>query len=188
MVTMVVAGLLTARTLRLRTSGATPGPQQYLVRAEVGDQLFDLAVRPLTGGEVGSAPTNATSALRQAAEGETSVLFVFTTTCPYCAQSAATVRQLATVLRGRDVRLLGLALDGVRLGGAEPADLAEEFIYPVFVPRDASEANMIGVDRVPALLLLDPDAVVREIWIGQVTEETYHDVLRSLDELAPGTP
>lgn len=161
--------------LRSRLDEVERGVAQQRLPAFIrGERLPDVRTVDLRG---------EASSLTRVVHGVT-VVFIFTTTCPYCSASIESVRQLARVLRQADSRLVGLALDG--LPAAREYATAEEPDWPIVVPAGLEEARELGVSRVPLLVLLQ-EAEVLETWLGEVTAATVDAVAAAALE-AVGNP
>lgn len=102
------------------------------------------------------------------------VLYLFTTTCPYCAASHAEVNRMQSQL-GDNVETLGIALDGPELARSN-LDL-DAITWRVLAAPDRGIASALRIPQVPTILLLDADSRVVRTWTGQVTQTTVTDVV-----------
>lgn len=154
-------------------SGARPAGASATT-LEPGDSLPDVQVAELSGELEGR---QASGSLLRELDGPT-VLFLFTSTCPYCARSFPFARTLQRRLDSVSVDLVGVALDGLFPGAGKDGTLIVP--YRVLAPVDLAAAKDLGVALVPALLLVDREFVVLEVWTGELTASRVEEVARSV--------
>jgi thiol-disulfide isomerase/thioredoxin len=120
----------------------------------------------------------------------TTVIFVFTSSCQYCARSAPLIRQIHQQLGGDAVELVGVALDGQLPAVVAPSSPRTSPIvgYRVFAPAEAIYARILRVPRVPTVLVVDSNGVVRHSWTGEVTEGDVERILMAVRSTAASAP
>jgi len=141
----------------------------------VGDQLVDITVLGF-GEDADPHPII----------GETSqptLLFVMTSTCPYCARSLPLVRDMKPALAQLDVELVGLVLDRQ----LPPSISLEPSLMPYRVvrPQSLGEARALGVAVVPTLILTDSVGFVVGLWTGEVGEAMVAGILEEASSKTP---
>lgn len=103
--------------------------------------------------------------------GRRQVLFFFTTTCPHCRASLPQLKLAARELREHgDVELIGVAF-------AAPAQAAayareHDLDFPLVARDDRRTAALFRARRVPSLLVVDGDGLVRYRHVGALTGKT----------------
>lgn len=177
---IVVLAIENARLKRGAAPGSAPGTPIVQIRA--GDQLPATKLRPVDtlssndAGDVG---------LREMAAGSTTLLYVVTSVCPYCARSLPRLEQLGARLAVEPVRMLGVVLDGQRL---ERDDLRKPAgPWRLFTRKDVQAAVDLGVVSVPTTMLADPRGTVRHVWIGEVDETRAQEIEESVRRLLSAT-
>ena len=152
LVLVVVLGL--GLTVFLLQRNGIPGAgQDGGVRLRTGDIVSPFALTPLDGGE----PFDVDFA------EERTLVFVFSTRCPYCARSVAAWN------RAFEERLAPTVL-GVSLGTTESTErfvAAEGLRFPVFLPVErATFLQDFRAERVPLTVTLDSSGEVRGVQHG----------------------
>jgi cytochrome c biogenesis protein CcmG, thiol:disulfide interchange protein DsbE len=109
--------------------------------------------------------------------GHVSLLNIFNRNCPYC--------QAEMPLLTRIHRQYGIALYGIDSGDTQ-AD-AQHNLYNFGNPYDAvglDETGQIGVrwalDTTPELYVIDPQGIIRGVYLGQVTRRVWRTQLHPL--------
>lgn len=156
---LALAVLLLVRENRdLRARVEPPMPEQL----EVGDLLEPLAIVDLEGRE---------SKLDFRTSGEQNVLMVFTTRCPYCLENQGAWDEVYQRFKDR-YRVLGIAVGD--LEAVQSYAETHALRYPVVIPADSMNfASAYKVPSVPTTLLVGPDGRVRQVWKGQLAEDSY---------------
>lgn len=97
--------------------------------------------------------------LGQADSAEYQVLFLFTTTCPYCKASLPAWKEIATAVNGYPtVEVYGISLDSLSLARAYAAEHGLEFPIVTFPERKL--APLYRVRAVPLILVLEAEGRV----------------------------
>lgn len=98
-------------------------------------------------------------------QGRRQVLFFFTTTCPHCRASLPQLKLAARALRERgDVELIGVAFASPAQAAAYAREHALDF--PLVARDDRRIAALFRARRVPSLLVIDGDGLVRYRHVG----------------------
>jgi len=104
-----------------------------------------------------------------------SVVFFFTTQCPFCARSRPNVTLLSSKLEATNIAMLGVALDGQSERHAEAVDWARDI--RVLAPMDVRGALQLGVSRVPTTVLVDADGTVLQMWVGELEDGMLPEIV-----------
>lgn len=104
------------------------------------------------------------------------LLYFFTTPCPYCAASLVQLDELLS--KAPDTELIGIALDGPELAG--PYVQSNGVAWSVLAAPTPEVAAALRVNRVPLLVLYGADVTVVRSWVGQVTGDTVAEVIAEL--------
>lgn len=110
--------------------------------------------------------------------GGASVLFLYTSTCPFCARSFPVAPTLNERLHSLSVDLVGVAVDG-RLPVADGLD-ARMGGYPMLALADDSAARSLGVEVVPTFVLVGQDFNIVEVWTGELTAAQVGAIVQSV--------
>lgn len=116
---------------------------------------------------------------RSAIAGRQAVVAVWDGACSGCAGYGERLRSLASELRVRGESLIGVWL------GPDPAAAGPVAGFPVLVPADPEEARgRLGIDRLPALLVVDAGGRIRFRWSGaEAAPPPARDILVQVDHL-----
>lgn len=102
------------------------------------------------------------------------VLFVFNTRCPFCLQTLPAWATVAERLASTgSVQVLGLSLDS--LGETRPYVEANRVSFPVTVMPDARTRDLWDIQVVPAILVVDSEALVRFAQSGALADSRAVD-------------
>jgi peroxiredoxin len=99
------------------------------------------------------------------------VVFVISTTCHFCTESAAFYRELSRLCKLHNVRTIAIL--------PQPLEASREYIKSLGVEFD--EVRQAGLSELeiygtPALLLIDNQGVVRNVWIGKLPDRAEKEV------------
>jgi len=170
---------LGAENARLR--GGVPPPGSGPAAPRPGDKLVDIEImRPPGLSSENSGPTNLL-----AATAEHSVVFVGTTTCPFCLQSVGGWELLRRQLP-RDVANLVLLLDASTNPAGPIGETAESEGWQIVTPVSLAEANRLGIPRVPMTLLIDRRGEILSTWLGPLSDELVAQILGQVSKLQNG--
>jgi peroxiredoxin len=113
---------------------------------------------------------------------ERQVLFLFTTTCPYCRAALPTWRTLADSLRrtASRIQVLGVSLDSA--GATRDYRAAHQLDFPVGLLASPKYVALYKAMAVPQTVVLDADGRVRYATIGTlgtraILDSIYHAAL-----------
>ncbi|MGH7558550.1 MAG: hypothetical protein ACREMD_12385 [Gemmatimonadota bacterium] len=111
--------------------------------------------------------------------GRHAVVAIWGTGCPGCAGYEQRLVSLAAELRRRGGELVGVWL-GVEPSAPDPASS-----FPILTPPDPVEARRrLGIERLPALLVVDAGGWIRFRWSGpEATPPPSSDILFQVDHL-----
>jgi len=140
---------------------------------EVGDEVGALTVADDDG---------ASYALDWSANSR-SVVLVFTSTCPACAETLPTWDALAGRLAGRgNVRIVGIQLDrGLPSSGASAAIPQGAHPFPIYgIEREANRAFLDLVPYIPATIVVDATGTVREARFGVLDDDAVDAVVAAV--------
>ena len=109
----------------------------------------------------------------------TTLLLVFTSTCPACARTFPVWRD---VLRDgpRDLRVVGVQLDRPSGGPASPELTALNLPFAIHGPGDPVPPFLKKVGSVPATIVVGPDGTVRKAWYGTLDDERQQELRREI--------
>lgn len=112
----------------------------------------------------------------------TTVLYLFTSTCPFCARSFPVAEVLREQLGEFSVELVGVAVDGSlpETARSEPLRLS----YRAVAPVDSSAAYDLGVEVVPTFILVDPQLSILDVWTGELTSAQARQIVKSAREVS----
>lgn len=111
------------------------------------------------------------------------LIFVFTTSCPFCEKNIAIWNPIDSLARRNNVHTLGIALDSD--SSARRYAAINKLKYPVIVathPAKYKELNHIS--GVPQTLLRSSDGKLKRVWLGLLKEDEKSTVVRSAIEEA----
>jgi peroxiredoxin len=121
-------------------------------------------------------------------DGEKTVLYVFTPTCPWCKRNVPNIKRLVEA-KGSEYRFLGISLDEKDLSSY----VAQyELAFPVYanLSRQTREAYRLG--GVPQTLVISEHGTVMQNWSGAYANDQQGEVEKffgvTLPGLAPAPP
>jgi len=117
------------------------------------------------------------SALR----GRPVVLNFFISTCPWCQVEMPKLAEVYQRLSKVDIAVFGVAVDGDTVETARAFAAAKELEFPIAV--DAQLPRAFGLERVPAVVLMDDEGRVARIYQGS-SEQLSGIVEQSLFAIA----
>ncbi len=107
------------------------------------------------------------------------VIYIFTTTCPFCKQNLAAWNRIAITAESNDVAVFGISVDSKE---TTVEYLKQNHInWPVCVPqspRDFREEHHIT--SVPQTILRSSDGRIERIWTGVLSKDNILDVIANL--------
>lgn len=109
---------------------------------------------------------------------ETQLVFVLTTTCPFCREMIPVWNELASRARHR-VGVIAVCLDS--LERAKKFAHENRISYPLFVPNNVQEFRKLNkAYGVPKTLIRQKDGSVRNVWNGKLTVDQLREVAKTL--------
>jgi len=141
------------------------GPGMPIERIKVGDHFSLGNLEALLG----------TSVVDTSSE---SLIFVFTTTCPYCKNSVPYWRDLAAIAKRRQLTVFGVSVDDRR----KTLDFIDSsFVYPVLIASDAkSYRTRNRIAGVPQTILRGSNGRVKAIWPVGLDETKFREVAEAI--------
>jgi hypothetical protein len=138
--------------LRLHSMTARPGPT-------VGSRAPELDVTTAAGERV---------RVRYSETPLSTVLYVVSPGCQWCARNASSVAEMARLLDGR-VRFVGLSLPG---NMELPAPFVDTLPFPVYSGLSESGMKELHVRSTPTTILVSPAGCILGVWEGAYGGET----------------
>jgi len=117
----------------------------------------------------------------QAFAGGYQVLFVFTTTCPYCLATLPAWERIAEAAGAEAstrVQVLGISLDSATATGAYVTQ--HGLTFPVLTFPDDKTARLYRADAVPVTVVVDPDGRVILGRPGGLTDAAVDSILAAV--------
>ena len=105
------------------------------------------------------------------------LLFVFSTTCPFCEKTWPNWEKLAEAYAGSRVQVIGISMHGLELTKAY-VDLKKPSFDVLLA--DTVFARVYGISGVPETILVRGDGVVAGIWTGILADEHLEAVANLL--------
>lgn len=140
----------------------------------VGDSLSIHDLKPLQANYI--LPVNAPNQL----------LFVFTTTCPFCKENLINWKKLMALANKNKLTIVGISLDSAEKSEAYINE--HQIDFPVFVPLDlASFKSQNKLNAVPVTVIRDSTGVAQKIWRGLLKEEQLREVANAISDIKPTT-
>lgn len=169
----VLVVLLARENRHLKAQMASPGPEMENALRE-GDILQPAA---LTGsaGEPVQVDFGASA-------GHT-LLLVFTSTCPACAETFPIWRDLLNRPHP-SVQVVGIQLDREQPGAPAAGHDLSTLPFPVYGPGEPHPTFLEKVPGVPATILVDSGGTVRKVWFGVLGNTQRADLEQ---EIAPAS-
>jgi peroxiredoxin len=107
------------------------------------------------------------------------IIFVFTTSCPFCTQNISAWRQIEEKGLNEGIPVIGISLDG-RDKTFEYAKL-HSLTYPIFFPGEAKSFERRNrIKGVPRTIFRGPNGKVEKIWNGRLSESDVEEVRDSI--------
>lgn len=120
-------------------------------------------------------------------EGSRAVLYLFTTTCPYCRASLQTWQEIADSLSpAPDVQAFGISLDSTHLAVRYAGD--HDLRFPILRFPSDKLRRMYGGKLVPETIVLDENG--RVIWsrVGALSDAASRDSVLDAVRWRPSSP
>jgi peroxiredoxin/outer membrane lipoprotein-sorting protein len=142
---------------------------------QVGGRAADFALRTLDGESV----------TLQSLRGKVTVIDFWATWCGPCRVEFPAFEKMRAEF-GDDVRFYGVS--------DEPAATVKKFIeeyryrMPMLIDGNREMHRHYGVHKIPVLLVIDQDSVVRQMFIGMQNESDLRDAIRSVVSATPQQP
>ncbi len=173
---------LEAAYRRLRGSLAGLDARRARERARVEDERRQQLVTGALSQRLPTLPypTRGGSSFQSASlAGRQAVVAIWDGDCPGCAGYDRRLGSLAAELRRRDGVLVGVSLE------ARPSPSGGTSAFPILIPPDPLEARRrLGIERLPALLVVDAGGWIRFRWAGQeANPPPSGDILVQVDHL-----
>jgi hypothetical protein len=109
--------------------------------------------------------------------GHRRLVYLFTTTCPSCLINQSPWRDLAEILDGTDLSVIGVSLDNRQWTIEYP----DSVMYPVYVVGDPASFMVHNkIQSVPQTILCSRNQEVEQIWIGSISSEHMAEILRTV--------
>lgn len=138
------------------------GGLQKQVEIRVGDPLSLGDLVPLTSQDPMDSSGN-------------QLLYMFTTTCPFCKQNIRSWEDLNSMALEKHVPVLGICLDTPEKAKRFVAE--NQITYKVYVPRDhAKFREEQRINSVPATILRTHDGHASRIWMGILHSEQMKEI------------
>jgi peroxiredoxin len=102
--------------------------------------------------------------------------------CPHCRTEASVLQKIYTDLHDKGANVLGVNLDNT-LAEAQEFVNSHHLTYPNAFAGTSAGIQVVesyGVQGIPALFLIDKDGVVKDTWVGEVSETTFKEAFASL--------
>ena len=92
------------------------------------------------------------------------MLFIFTTSCPYCSQNIPNWKKIYEQKRN-DYDIIGIGADELN----KVKDYAKEndLPYKVFVPLDKEFRKKYKISGVPQTIIVDKRSIIKSYWLGK---------------------
>lgn len=133
----------------------------------VGDSLSINDLKPLKANY--TLPVNSPNQL----------LFVFTTTCPFCKKNLDNWKKLSEVAKEKNIAVVGIALDvpdsTAKYMSANKIDF--DVLFPADVNTYRQKYKLLGV---PKTILRDSAGVVRGVWTGLLNSQQVEEVASAI--------
>ncbi len=159
--TIVVAILLSVVLVKAFLLPASPPSHQAL------------SARATNFIQVGTSLKDRLAGITWNRNGQT-LLFVLSTQCHYCTESAPFFRQIRE-RAGKDVKLVGVL--------PQPVAEAEAYLNGEGVRLDEVKQvslDKVGVTGTPTLLLVNSNGIVTQTWVGKLAPDKQDQVLKVL--------
>ncbi len=106
------------------------------------------------------------------------LLFIFTTSCPYCSQNIPNWKRIYE-LKKDDYDIIGIGAD--ELGNVEDYADVNSLPYNIFVPIDKEFRKKYKISGVPQTIIVDTDARVRKFWLGKLNNSELSKISDKVD-------
>jgi peroxiredoxin len=93
------------------------------------------------------------------------MLFIFTTTCPYCSQNIPNWKKIYEQKRN-DYDITGIGAD--ELNKVKLYAKENDLTYTVFVPLDKEFRKKYKISGVPQTIIIDTTAIIKKFWLGKI--------------------
>lgn len=135
----------------------------------VGDSLSINDLKPLKANY--TLPVNSPNQL----------LFVFTTTCPFCKKNLDNWKKLSEIAKEKNIAVVGIALDlpdsTAKYMSANKIDF--NVLFPADVNAYRQKYKLLGV---PKTILRDSSGVVRGVWTGLLNGQQVEEVASAISD------
>lgn len=116
------------------------------------------------------------------------LIFVFTTTCPFCKLNMQQWREISSFADKNNVAVLGVSLDSKE---STTKYLEENKLpFPVYIPKDSPQFKKVNkVFTVPQTIVLSSKSRVDKVWTGLLSDKTALEVkgyLASISNIKKG--
>jgi peroxiredoxin len=103
------------------------------------------------------------------------LLFVISTTCPWCEQSVPQIQAIARAVRGDRVRLMAVSIHDPAPTRSFAAEQRVDFDLVCAAASDEFQRDY-RIEGVPTTLLVNGDGVVLGVWEGAITPELAREI------------
>jgi hypothetical protein len=144
--------------------------QQRQVDIKVGEHLSLDGLTPVT-------TSNAVdSTVRQ-------LIYIFTTTCPFCEKNVAAWKEVNKAASRRRVRVLGICLDSPKnaLAYAVKFRLSYEIYVPENVAKYRQGNHIVGV---PNTVLRSSSGQAESVWLGLLGSDKVKEIVRTISDIS----
>jgi peroxiredoxin len=156
-------------------SGRAAGPGPAALKP--GDRVEGFSYRTLAG---------ETLRLDYSEPGKRSLLFVISTTCPFCQKSLPYIQRLSDASRNGACRILGVSIHDPDLTSRFAA--ARNLRFRLVSAAGEEFSRQYRITGVPTTILVNGGGVVERVWEGEITERIAAEIARSLAQAPVSSP
>jgi len=111
-----------------------------------------------------------------------SLIFVFTTTCPFCEQSLPYWKKLSELAQSVQLSVFGISLDDKKRTLEYIADTS--FVYASYIPGDTKHYQLKNhIATVPQTIVRGHGGIIKAAWSGALNENTLAEVVKTISEI-----
>jgi peroxiredoxin len=120
----------------------------------------------------------------QISDNRGKLIYVFTTTCPYCERNLVRWNDIATVATANGLEVIGISLSSVEQTKAYANE--HHVTFPIYVASNPksfrSEHRIKGV---PITMVCSKNQVVDKLWIGALDDDRTFQILDAVSSNSP---
>jgi peroxiredoxin len=112
------------------------------------------------------------------------LVFLFTTTCPWCKENIQNWKIIHEVARTKNIEILGISLDDQEKSASYST--LNRLTYPVFTTdnrEDFKKENQISI--IPLTVLISPLGKVEGTWIGLLEGNHMQEIVNTISKTNP---